>query len=80
MPVLHQPEAAVKWLDKDLTETGMKEMLDYQLPSEELEVWPVYSIRTTKPRLDHKSKTEPFRWENLPPLGNDEPLVKPTLF
>ncbi len=45
-----------------------------ELPSEELEAWPVFSIRTTKTRSDGKLKNEPFEWEGLPELGNDNPL------
>lgn len=81
MPVLLQPEGAVKWINEELTDEELKEMLDYEIPAEELEYWPVFSIRTTKPRPDGKNKTDAFTWPGLPPLGNDEPLpLTNTLF
>lgn len=74
MPVLMQPEEAVKWLQEDLTDAQMKEMINYEIPSQELEAWPVFTVRTTKPRPDGKQTLAPFSWPNLPSLGNDEPL------
>lgn len=74
MPVLMQPEEAVKWINEDLTDDQMKAMLDYEVPSAELEAWPVYIIRTKRRRPDRKEKFEPYKWLLLPPLGNDEPL------
>lgn len=76
MPVLMQPEEAVKWLKEDLTDEEMKKILEYEIPGTALEYRPVFSIRTTKPRPDGKNKTEAFNWPGLPPLGNDEPLTQ----
>ena len=81
MPVLMQPEEAVKWLRKDLPDDQIKEMVQYEIPSEELEAWPVFTIRSTKPRPDGKEKNQPWDWPGIPELGNDEPLKpKATLF
>jgi putative SOS response-associated peptidase YedK len=74
MPLFMQPEMALQWLDEKLTDEDIKKLLDFELPSEELEAWPVFSIRTTKNRSDGKLKNEPFEWEGLPELGNDNPL------
>lgn len=74
MPVLMQPEDAVRWIDEDLTDEEMNTMFNYEIDPGELEAWPVFSIRTTKPRPDNKEKYEPYNWPQLPPLGNDEPL------
>ena len=71
MPVLMQPEEAIKWINEDLTDADIKAMLDYEIPVAELEAHPVYTIRTTKPRPDDKGKTAYFEWANLPPLGSD---------
>ena len=49
-------------------------MVDYEIPSEELEAWPVFTIRSTKPRPDGNEKNQPWDWPGLPELGNDEPL------
>lgn len=72
MPVLMQPEKAAKWIDEGLTDAELKAMLDYEIPAAELEYWPVYTVRTTKERPDGKEKYEPFVWQGLPELGNDE--------
>jgi putative SOS response-associated peptidase YedK len=80
MPVLMQPEEAVKWIDEGLTDEQMKEMLAYEIPGEKLEYWPVFTIRSTKPRPDNKEKNEVFAWENLPPLGIDEVGEQKSLF
>ena len=80
MPVMMQPEDAVKWIDESLSEEEMKAMISVEIDSADLEAKPVYSIRTTKERPDGKSKIEYFNWENLPPLGTDEPLAPLALF
>ena len=80
MPVMMQPEDAVKWIDESLTDEELKAMIEVEIDSEDIEATPVYSIRTTKERPDGKSKIEYFNWENLPPLGTDEPLAPLALF
>lgn len=71
MPVLMQPEEAIQWIDEKLTDEQLQAMLDYEIPSEELAAWPVFTIRTTKARPDLKEKTDQFDWPGLPPLGTD---------
>ncbi len=75
MPLFMQPEEAVKWIDPDLTDDGMKSILKHRIPSADLHEVPVYTIRTTKPRPDGKMKHEFFDWPGLPPLGQDEPIM-----
>lgn len=72
MPVLHQPQDAVKWIHPDMDEATIKFMINYQIPSDQIEYCPVFSIRTTKPRPDGKGKADPFNWEGLPQLGYDD--------
>src|SRR6476660_6413780 len=60
-----------RWLASDLEEAEMEAILDYELPSENLEYYPVHTIRTQKERPDKKQKDEPFNWPDLPPLGKD---------
>jgi putative SOS response-associated peptidase YedK len=71
MPLFLTHEQELKWLEHDLTDAQISEILDYEMPSEQLEYWPVYSIRTTKPRPDNKTKMEPYEWPRLPMLGKD---------
>ncbi len=74
MPLFLQgKEQELAWLQPELADESLSDILSYELPSESLEYWPVYSIRTTKERPDNLFKTDPFSWENLPPLGNDHP-------
>jgi putative SOS response-associated peptidase YedK len=72
MPVILQPEKAVKWINQDLTDEDLRNFLNYSIPDNELKVFPVWTIRTTKERPDFKTKIDPFEWENLPTLGKDD--------
>ncbi len=69
MPLMLTPELELKWLDEHLSDEELKELLEFEMPSAELQYQPVWSIRTTKERPDGKSKLEVFNWENLPPLA-----------
>lgn len=81
MPLfLRDKEMELRWLQDDLSDTGMAEILDFELPAEALDYWPVASIRTTKQRSDGLAKTAPFNWPGLPPLGIDEAPKEQTLF
>jgi len=71
MPLLVPKEIEMKWLQEDLTDADIEEILNYEMPSEELIYHPVFTIRTTKERPDGKEKLEPFDWPGLPPLGHD---------
>lgn len=71
----------LKWLLPDLTDGEISEILDYELPSEALEHWSVYTIRSPKLRPDGKTKVDRWEWAGLPELGNDEgPQVKKTCY
>lgn len=74
MPLFFQPEQAVNWINPSLTDNDIKEMLSFQITSEELEAWPVFTIRSAKERPDNKEKFEIYDWPGLPELGNDEPI------
>jgi putative SOS response-associated peptidase YedK len=72
MPLFLPKELEIKWLLPDLSDQEIKELLDFEMPSEELEYDPVYTIRTTKERPDKKGKLDSYEWEGRPPLGVDE--------
>jgi putative SOS response-associated peptidase YedK len=78
MPLMVPYETELKWLQEDLSDEEIQEILDYEIPSEQLTCHPVYTIRTTKPRPDGKEKIEAFEWPDLPPLGVDS--AEQTLF
>jgi putative SOS response-associated peptidase YedK len=72
MPLFLQPQMEKHWLQKDPGDEEMKRLLDYELPSEELKAYPVFTIRTTKERPDGLSKIDTYDWPGLPALGNDD--------
>jgi len=67
-------EMELSWINKDLSDEEIAELVGYELPSQELEYWPVYTIRSPKPRPDEKSKIHPWEWANLPVLSNVDEL------
>jgi putative SOS response-associated peptidase YedK len=80
MPLFLPKEQELQWLKPQLTDEGIQEILDFEMPSEQLDHWPVFTIRSTKRRPDSLDKTAPFTWPNLPPLGTDESTEQKTLF
>lgn len=80
MPLLMQPERALRWIQEDLSDEQIKEFIEYEIPVEEIDYCPVYTIRTTKQRPDGKEKIEAYQWPNLPALGTDEIVKQNDLF
>lgn len=80
MPLFLPKELELKWLQPDLDDAAIKEILDFEMPPEELEYYTTFSIRSRKERPDGKGKIEPYTWENLQPLGAGESTGEPTLF
>ena len=80
MPLFLTKELETKWLLPDLTDEEIQSVLDFEMPASELNYYPVWTIRSTKPRPDGKEKTDPFEWANLPPLGVDESAEQKNLF
>ncbi len=76
MPLFLPKELELKWLDNNLPDEEFRSLLEYELPSEELEFHPVFTIRTTKERPDGLTKIDPYKWTNLPELGEEnKPLT-----
>lgn len=61
----------MKWLQPDLNDAEIKEIMHFEMPSEELKYRTTHTIRTTKERPDGKTKIDEFEWADLPPLGQD---------
>ena len=68
MPLFLTTDLEAAWLDPNLTDGQIQDILDFEMPSEELDYHPVFSIRTTKAHPEGKSKIEAFEWEGLPGL------------
>ena len=73
MPLFLPTNLAKEWLDDNLGPEQYKELLSYELPSEELDYLPVFTIRGRTPRADNKLKNEYWEWDKLPPLGELNP-------
>jgi putative SOS response-associated peptidase YedK len=73
MPLFLPFELSKEFLDDELSEKRYREMLNYEIPSEELDYKPVYTIRSAKGRPDDKAKNEYWEWEKLPTLGEGNP-------
>ncbi len=58
MPLFLSKEQAIQWLDPNLNEAEMKQLISTQIADDALEAWPVPSIRSPKPRPDGKQKHE----------------------
>jgi putative SOS response-associated peptidase YedK len=77
MPLfLPNKETELQWLNADLTDDDMRQILNYELPSEELDYHTVWTIRSTKPHPAGGIKTDVYEWPNLPELGNDDGTLK----
>lgn len=78
MPLINHTTSILPWLDPLSTEAQLKNLLSIQPADEDMEAWPVYSIRGGKSRPDGKEKDAFYKWEQLPPLGVDD--IQQTLF
>jgi putative SOS response-associated peptidase YedK len=77
MPLFLPLEKSKEFLSEELSENPERyhEILNYEMPSEDLVYQPVYTIRTNKLRPDNKQhKFDYYEWENLPPLGEAMPM------
>jgi putative SOS response-associated peptidase YedK len=71
MPLFLPFELSKKWVNDELTVEDYTAILDYEMPSDQLEYQPVFSIRTSKMRPDDKAKNEYYEWPKLPELSLD---------
>jgi putative SOS response-associated peptidase YedK len=73
MPLLLPFEMSKEFIFDDLSPERYKEILHFEMPSEELDYHPVFTIRSPKERPDGKPKNEYWEWEKLPELGVGNP-------
>jgi hypothetical protein len=79
-PLMLPKELEMKWLQPDLSDAEIQEILNYEMPAETLNYRPVWTIRTTKPRPAGGRKNDPFEWPNLPVLGQDDGELQNEMF
>jgi putative SOS response-associated peptidase YedK len=80
MPLLLPKELEMKWLQPDLTDAELQDILSYEMPADQLDYRTVWTIRTTKPHPQQGKKTDLFNWPNLPPLGMDDGELQKAMF
>lgn len=80
MPLFLPEEQEKEWLKPRLQDAEMKELISYELPSDQLKYHTVFSIRGKAQRTDGKLKYEPWSYGSLPPLGNDDGTLQQALF
>ncbi len=68
MPLFLPLDLAQEWLG-NVDEPNYRKILDYEMPSEALSYWPVFSIRTNKPHPENKQKNEAYEWPQLPAIS-----------
>jgi putative SOS response-associated peptidase YedK len=73
MPLFVPKELALEFLEEDLNTERYAHVLGFEMPSEEMEYWPVFTIRSPKLRPDDKPKNAYWEWEKLPELGVGDP-------
>jgi len=66
MPLLLTEPLANQWLNPNLTDEGLSEILSFELPSNQLEAWPVNTIRKRKEDSVGVIQSPPL--EIVPPL------------
>jgi putative SOS response-associated peptidase YedK len=62
MPLFLPKELEMKWLEPNLSDEELQQILDFEISSGELEYYTTFSIRGRKEREDGKRKTEPYAW------------------
>lgn len=68
MPLMLPLEKSMQWVNDELTDDAYKAILDFEMPSEELNYHTVYTIRSPKLRPDNKAKNEFYNWEKVPDI------------
>ena len=63
MPLVLTREMAMEWLDPNLSDERLKTILHYELPSQDMEAWPVRSVRSRKE--DNELVIEKMAYEGL---------------
>lgn len=72
MPLFLPKVLEMKWLDPALSDEQLQEIMDYEMPAEELAYRTVFSIRSRKGHPLGGSKVDEYAWPNLPELGVDD--------
>lgn len=63
MPLILTKELAEKWMNEKLADEEINKIIHYEFPAEELEAWPVNTIRTKKE--DNENVIQEKKYENF---------------
>ncbi len=66
MPLILTKVLAEKWLIEKLQDEEINEIIHYEFPADEMEAWPVNTIRTRK--ADDENVIKEMKYENFPGL------------
>jgi len=66
MPVILSKDKAIRWLDENLSDKEIEELLCEEFPANKMDAWPVNTIRTRK--IDDESVIEKIPAEHFPSL------------
>jgi putative SOS response-associated peptidase YedK len=69
MPLFLPLKLAKEFLDEELSPERYQEILQFEMPEENMTAITVYTIRSAKGRPDEKLKNEFWQWENLPEVN-----------
>ena len=64
MPLILTKELAHQWLSEELTDDEIAAIINYEFPANEMDAWPVNTIRTKKP--DDETIIKKMEYEFLP--------------
>ena len=64
MPLILTKDLAHQWLREKLTDEEMSALINFEFPAEQMEAWPVNTIRTKKP--DDETVIQRMEYDNLP--------------
>jgi len=65
MPLILPFDLSKKRVEEELSLDDYKDILNFEMPSEELNYLHVYSIRTNEMRPDNKRRNGYYQWEQL---------------
>ena len=78
MPLFLPLTLSREFLDEELSPERYQEILQFEMPEDQMEAITVYTIRSAKERPDGKAKNEFWEWEKLPEPGTGDPVVSGT--
>ena len=73
MPLFLTLALSKEFLEEELSPKRYQEILEYEIPADDMEAITVYTIRSAKERPDGKAKNEFWEWEKLPEPGIGDP-------